>query len=67
EQTATTTEMNRNVSEAATGSGSIAVSITGVATAAQVTNEGVEQSEQAVSELARMSSDLQALVTRFSY
>ncbi|RJK95903.1 methyl-accepting chemotaxis protein, partial [Vallicoccus soli] len=67
EQTATTTEMNRNVSEAATGSGEIAASITGVATAAQVTTEGVGQSQQAVGELARMSSELQALVGRFRY
>jgi methyl-accepting chemotaxis protein len=67
EQTATTTEMNRNVAEAATGSGEIAGSITGVAAAAQVTTEGVGQAQQAVDELARMSGELQTLVARFTY
>ena len=41
EQGATTSEMNRSVSEAATGSGEIAANITGVATAAATTTEGV--------------------------
>jgi methyl-accepting chemotaxis protein len=67
EQSATTNEMNRNVSEAATGSTEIAQNITGVATAAEVTTEGVAQSQQAVTELARMSSDLQSAVSRFRY
>jgi methyl-accepting chemotaxis protein len=67
EQSATTNEMNRNVAEAATGAGEIAQNITGVATAAEVTTEGVAQSQQAVAELARMSSDLQTAVSRFRY
>jgi methyl-accepting chemotaxis protein len=67
EQSATTNEMNRNVAEAATGAGEIAQNITGVATAAEVTTEGVAQSRQAVTELARMSSDLQSAVSRFRY
>ena len=40
EQTATTNEMNRNVAEAATGSGEIAANIAGVATAAGSTSDG---------------------------
>jgi methyl-accepting chemotaxis protein len=67
EQSATTGEMNRNVAEAATGAGEIAQNITGVASAAEVTTEGVAQSQQAVSELARMSSELQSAVSRFRY
>jgi methyl-accepting chemotaxis protein len=67
EQSATTNEMNRNVAEAATGAEEIAQNITGVASAAEVTTEGVAQSQQAVGELARMSSELQSAVSRFRY
>ena len=66
EQTATTTEMNRSVSEAATGSAEIAASIAGVADAAQATTNGVEESQRAVGELSRMSTELQTLVSRFT-
>jgi methyl-accepting chemotaxis protein len=67
EQGATTAEMNRSVREAATGSGEIASNITGVATAASLTTEGVMQTRQAAGEPARMSSELQTLVERFRY
>jgi methyl-accepting chemotaxis protein len=67
EQGATTAEMNRSVSEAATGSGQIAANINGVATAAAMTTEGVAQTREAAGELARMSGDLQMLVQRFQY
>jgi methyl-accepting chemotaxis protein len=67
EQGATTAEMNRSVSEAATGTSEIASNISGVATAASMTTEGVEQTRQAATELARMSSELQTLVERFRY
>jgi methyl-accepting chemotaxis protein len=67
EQTATTNEMNRNVSEAATGSSEIAVNITGVATAAETTTAGVTQTQQAAGELAHLSKDLKALVSQFRY
>ena len=67
EQTATTTEMNRNVAEAATGAGEIAQNITGVADAARVTSEGVTQSQQATQELARLSTELGSLVSTFRY
>jgi hypothetical protein len=55
EQTVTTTEIGRNVQEAAKGSGEIANNIAGVATAAKATAEGaqnVQRSSQAVSEMA---------------
>jgi methyl-accepting chemotaxis protein len=55
------------VSEAATGAGEIASTITGVATAAEVTTSGVAQAEQGVAELTRMSSELQLAVSRFRY
>ncbi len=67
EQTATTSEMARNVNEAATGSGEIAANITGVASAAQVTSGVVAQVGDAVHELARMAADLRAQAARFVY
>ncbi|MDP9408179.1 MAG: methyl-accepting chemotaxis protein [Actinomycetota bacterium] len=67
EQTASTAEMSRSVADASMGAEQIASNIGSVATAAQLTTEGVGQSRQAVTELARMSSDLQALVSRFRY
>jgi methyl-accepting chemotaxis protein len=67
EQGATTAEMNRSVSEAATGSSEIAGTISGVAGAAAMTTEGVAQTRLAAGELARMSSELQTLVNRFTF
>jgi methyl-accepting chemotaxis protein len=67
EQTATTAEMNRSVGEAAGGSGEIAQNITGVAEAARLTSEGISQTQQATAELARMSTELKALVANFQY
>jgi methyl-accepting chemotaxis protein len=55
EQTVTTTEIGRNVQEAARGSGEIANNIAGVANAAMSTAEGaqkVQRSSQAVNEMA---------------
>ena len=65
QQTATTTEMNRSVAEAASGSGEIAQNITGVAEAARMTSESVAQTQQATAELARMSTELSGLVSTF--
>ncbi|GAA3161893.1 hypothetical protein GCM10010466_61100 [Planomonospora alba] len=65
EQTATTNEMNRNVAEAATSSNEIAANIAGVARAAAVTTEGVEESRRTADELAGMSRSLHELITRF--
>jgi methyl-accepting chemotaxis protein len=53
------------VAEAASGSGEIAANITGVASAAAITTEGVSQSQQAAAELTRMSAELQSLVATF--
>ena len=67
EQTATTNEMGRNVSEAATGSAEIAQNITGVAEAAVATSQGAEDSALAAAELTRMAADLQVLVSKFAF
>jgi methyl-accepting chemotaxis protein len=65
QQTATTAEMNRSVSEAAGGTGEIAQNITGVAEAARMTSQGVAETQQATAELARMSTELSSLVATF--
>ena len=67
EQTATTAEMSRSVSEAASGTGEIALNITGVAEAAGSTTQAVAQSHQAVEELARLASGLEAQLGTFRF
>jgi len=67
EQTATTNEIGRNVTEAAKGSGEIAQNITGVASAAESTSAGATDTQRAASELARMAAELQQLVGQFRY
>ena len=67
EQTATTNEISRNIAQAATGSGEIAGNITAVANAADSTRAGVDDARAAATALARMSGDLQKLVTQFRY
>ena len=67
EQSATTTEMSRNVAEAATGASQIAANIVGVAGAADTTSQGVADSQRASSELARLATELQQLVGQFRY
>ena len=57
--------MSRNVSEASNSTEDIARSISGVATASRRTSEGVQESQDASSALARMSADMQELVSRF--
>ncbi len=66
EQTATTSEMSRNVTEAATGSGEIARTITAVATAAAGTSDVTGRMREAVDELARLSEDLRTQVATFT-
>ncbi|MFQ5450932.1 MAG: methyl-accepting chemotaxis protein [Nitrospinaceae bacterium] len=65
EQTATTGEIGRNVSDAAKGSGEIAENINGVAIAAQSTTQGAGDTRTAAEELARMAVELQKLISRF--
>ncbi|BBH67808.1 hypothetical protein ACTI_44930 [Actinoplanes sp. OR16] len=65
EQTATTGEMNRGVSNAAGGVSGIADSIDGLATATRMTTENIGDAQRASEELARMSSELQTVVGGF--
>ncbi len=62
EQTVTTNEITRNVSEASRGSGEIAENISGVATAADNTSKGASETLGAAKELAEMPAKLQQLV-----
>jgi methyl-accepting chemotaxis protein len=66
EQTATTNEISRNVSDAARGSGEIAQNITGVARAAQGTSAGAGDTDRAATELSRMAAEMQRLVSQFT-
>ncbi|PZR54151.1 methyl-accepting chemotaxis protein [Xylanimonas oleitrophica] len=67
EQTATTNEMSRSVSEAAAGSGEIAANITGVAASASQSSQTLGQIGSSVEDLARMAADLRARVSAFTY
>jgi methyl-accepting chemotaxis protein len=67
EQAATTAEMGRSVTDAATGSSGIASTVGRVASAAEMTNQGVGTVGRSVSDLARMAADMRALVSRFTY
>ncbi|WP_240942529.1 methyl-accepting chemotaxis protein [Planosporangium thailandense] len=66
EQTATTSEINRSVTEAASGSGQIAANITTVASATAATTTGATRSRRTSAELARLSNDLSAMVSEFT-
>ncbi|MGA2004252.1 MAG: methyl-accepting chemotaxis protein [Terriglobales bacterium] len=65
EQSATTGEMSRNVSEAARGASTIASNIAGVAQAAQDTSSNVGEAQSATQHLANMAHELRELVARF--
>ena len=67
EQTATTTEISRNVAEAAKGSSDIAKNIGIVAVNAQSTTIGANNTSEAASELSRMAVELQKVVGNFQY
>ncbi len=66
EQSATTSEMARNVLEAARGSATISSNITGVAEAAQSTSTNVGETHVAAEHLARMAAQLRDLMSRFT-
>lgn len=67
EQTATTGEISRNVTEAAKGSSEIAENVTGVAQAARSVSEGASDTKRAADELSKMAYDLQQLVSHFKH
>ncbi len=64
EQTATTTEMNRNINEAAKGSTEIVENISGVATAAFETSKGAGNTQEAASALSELAASLQRIATQ---
>ena len=67
EQSATTSEMARNVVDASSSTELISVSISDVARGAQQTSEGAEQARTATEELSRMSLELHGLVDQFTF
>jgi methyl-accepting chemotaxis protein len=64
EQTATTTEIGRNVTEAAMGTNEIAGSIAGVAKSAQLTMAGAADTQTSARSLTEMAANLQVLASR---
>jgi methyl-accepting chemotaxis protein len=65
EQTATTNEIGRNVSDAARGTNEIARNIAMVAESAQATTTGARDTEVAAKALSKMATELQTLIARF--
>jgi methyl-accepting chemotaxis protein len=66
EQSATTSEMVRNVSEVAGGSAEIAANVTGIATASAETTSSAGRTSQAAAELARVAAELNREVGAFT-
>lgn len=67
EQTATTNEMARNVSNANNGTQDIVQNISGVATAAEETSRGATGVESAASDLSKMAASLKEMVGKFKF
>ncbi|MBX3218656.1 MAG: PAS domain-containing methyl-accepting chemotaxis protein [Labilithrix sp.] len=65
EQTATTNEIARNVSDAARGSAEIAQNITGVAAAVETASAGASDTNRAAIDLAALAAELQKVVGDF--
>ncbi len=65
EQTVTTNEMSRNVSEAAEAGSRVADTINAVASSVRETTSGVAEADRAATDLAGMSGDLRRIVDRF--
>ncbi|GAA1600109.1 methyl-accepting chemotaxis protein [Actinoplanes couchii] len=65
EQTVTTNEMSRNVSEAAEAGTRVADTINAVAASVRQTTAGVAETDRAATDLAGMSTDLRRIVDRF--
>ncbi|MFI7601987.1 methyl-accepting chemotaxis protein [Actinoplanes sp. NPDC049681] len=65
EQTATTSEMVRNVAQAAAGASDIAGNVAGVATAADAAATGATETNTTATELARMAAELQQSVAAY--
>ncbi|WP_432536950.1 methyl-accepting chemotaxis protein [Kineococcus arenarius] len=66
EQSATTSEMVRNVGEVSTGSKEIAVNISGIAQAADQTTAGASQTATTAGEVSAAAAELNELVATFT-
>ena len=67
EQSATTSEIGRNLAEAAKGGAAITQNITGVASAAKTTTDAAIQTQESAKSLNSLSAQLQDLVSQFKY
>jgi len=67
EQTVTTNEIGRSVTEAAKGVGDIAKNIGGVAVAAKNTTQGAHDMQNASLELSKMAARLQTVMSKFTF
>ena len=67
EQTVTTNEIGRSVTEASQGVSDIAKNIGGVAVAAKNTTQGANDTQKASQELSQMAARLQMVVSKFTF
>jgi methyl-accepting chemotaxis protein len=67
EQSVTTNEITRNLTEAAKGGADISLSIAGVAEAARTTTAGAGQTQKSAESLEKLAADMQTLMARFRY
>ena len=67
EQSVTTNEITRNLTEAAKGGSDISHSIAGVAEAARTTTSGAGQTQKSAESLEKLAGELQSLMGRFRY
>ncbi len=67
EQSVTTNEITRNLTEAAKGGADISHSIAGVADAARTTTGGAGQTQKSAESLEKLAEELQSLIGRFRY
>lgn len=65
EQTVTTNEINRSMTEAARGVGDITQNMTSVAAAANNTTNGATEANRAAQELSRTASELQRIIAHY--
>jgi serine/threonine protein kinase len=67
QQSATTSEISRNLAEAALGSAGITKTISSVAEAAGHTTAGAAETQKSAQSLERMAAELQDLVSQFKF
>lgn len=67
EQSATTTEIGRNVTDTAKGTREISENIMSVAKAAKETTEGAQSNQQAAKDLSDLAAKLKEVVSQFQY